>query len=78
MASQPQKYPESVYNFTVKDAKGNDVDLSIYMGKVILIVNVASRCGMTNSNYTELNQLYATYKDKGWQFDSVFCFHASN
>uniref|UniRef100_A0A2P2K5V7 Glutathione peroxidase n=2 Tax=Rhizophora mucronata TaxID=61149 RepID=A0A2P2K5V7_RHIMU len=73
MASQPQKYPESVYNFTVKDAKGNDVDLSIYMGKVILIVNVASRCGMTNSNYTELNQLYATYKDKGLEILAFPC-----
>ncbi|KAL7260585.1 hypothetical protein ACSBR1_006279 [Camellia fascicularis] len=40
------------------DAKGNDVDLGIYKGKVLLIVNVASQCGLTNSNYKELSQLY--------------------
>ncbi|GMP96257.1 hypothetical protein CsSME_00044979 [Camellia sinensis var. sinensis] len=58
------KEPQSVYAFTVKDAKGNDVDLSIYKGKVLLIVNVASKCGMTSSNYMELNQLYQKYKDE--------------
>ncbi|TXG52251.1 hypothetical protein EZV62_021420 [Acer yangbiense] len=36
-----------------KEARGNDVDLSIYKGKVFLIVKVASQCGLTNSNYTE-------------------------
>ncbi|KAF3335672.1 phospholipid hydroperoxide glutathione peroxidase [Carex littledalei] len=55
----------SVHDFTVKDARGNDVDLSTYKGKVLLIVNVASQCGLTNSNYTELSQLYEKYKDKG-------------
>ncbi|XP_038907069.1 probable glutathione peroxidase 8 isoform X1 [Benincasa hispida] len=45
------------------DAKGNDISLSIYKGKVLLIVNVASKCGMTNSNYLELNQLYEKYKE---------------
>ncbi|GER44561.1 glutathione peroxidase [Striga asiatica] len=43
MASQSAP-PQSVHDFTVKDAKGNDVDLSIYKGKVLLIVNVASQC----------------------------------
>ncbi|KAK6274748.1 hypothetical protein POUND7_004457 [Theobroma cacao] len=65
MASQSTKNPESIYDFTVKDAKGNVVDLSAYKGKVLLIVNVASKCGMTNPNYTELNQLYEKYKDQG-------------
>ncbi|XP_074587996.1 putative phospholipid hydroperoxide glutathione peroxidase isoform X4 [Curcuma longa] len=55
----------SIHDLTVKDAKGNDVDLSIYKGKVLLIVNVASQCGLTDSNYTELTQLYEKYKDKG-------------
>jgi len=41
------------------------VDLSIYKGKVLLIVNVASQCGLTNSNYTELNGVYTKYKDQG-------------
>ncbi|CAL1401086.1 unnamed protein product [Linum trigynum] len=73
MSSQPQKYPESVYDFTVKDAKGNDVSLSIYKGKVVLIVNVASKCGMTNSNYTELNDLYRKYKDQGLEVLAFPC-----
>ncbi|XP_058010163.1 probable glutathione peroxidase 8 [Hevea brasiliensis] len=73
MASQPPKYPESVYDFTIKDANGNDVDLSIFKGKVLLIVNVASKCGLTNSNYTELNQLYEKYKDQGLEILAFPC-----
>ncbi|KAB2054186.1 hypothetical protein ES319_A12G238000v1 [Gossypium barbadense] len=65
--------PDSIYAFTVKDAKGNDVDLNIYRGKVMLIVNVASKCGMTNSNYTELNQLYEKYKDQGLEILAFPC-----
>ncbi|KAL0447977.1 UNVERIFIED_CONTAM: putative glutathione peroxidase 8 [Sesamum latifolium] len=57
----------------VKDAKGNDVGLSIYRGKVLLIVNVASKCGMTNSNYTELNQLYENYRDQGLEILAFPC-----
>ncbi|KAF2297812.1 hypothetical protein GH714_003561 [Hevea brasiliensis] len=73
MASQLPKYPESVYDFTIKDANGNDVDLSIFKGKVLLIVNVASKCGLTNSNYTELNQLYEKYKDQGLEILAFPC-----
>uniref|UniRef100_A0A166FM88 Thioredoxin domain-containing protein n=1 Tax=Daucus carota subsp. sativus TaxID=79200 RepID=A0A166FM88_DAUCS len=72
MASETNKNPVSVYDFTVKDAMGKDVDLNIYKGKVLLIVNVASKCGMTNSNYTELNQLYEKYKDQEFPiFDKI-------
>lgn len=39
--------------------------LDKYTGKVLLIVNVASKCGFTRANYKELNQLYAKYKDEG-------------
>ncbi|KAK1353357.1 Glutathione peroxidase [Heracleum sosnowskyi] len=73
MASEINKNPESVYDFTVKDATGKDVDLNIYKGKVLLIVNVASKCGMTNSNYTELNQLYEKYKDQGLEILAFPC-----
>ncbi|XP_074337923.1 putative phospholipid hydroperoxide glutathione peroxidase [Apium graveolens] len=57
---------QSIHDFTVKDGKGNDVELSKYKGKVLLIVNVASQCGLTTSNYTELAELYQKYKDQGW------------
>ncbi|KAG4972934.1 hypothetical protein AAZX31_11G023600 [Glycine max] len=67
------KDPKSVYDFVVKDAKGDDVDLSFYKGKVLLIVNVASQCGLTNSNYTELNQLYDKYKDQGLEILAFPC-----
>ncbi|CAA2968822.1 probable phospholipid hydroperoxide glutathione peroxidase isoform X2 [Olea europaea var. sylvestris] len=65
--------PQSVHDFTVKDAKGNDVDLSIYKGKVLLIVNVASQCGLTNSNYTELTKVYEKYKDQGLEILAFPC-----
>ncbi|PUZ76945.1 hypothetical protein GQ55_1G330900 [Panicum hallii var. hallii] len=63
----------SVHDFTVKDASGKDVDLSTYKGKVLLIVNVASQCGLTNSNYTELSQLYEKYKDQGFEILAFPC-----
>ncbi|KAL8101906.1 putative glutathione peroxidase 8 [Apium graveolens] len=73
MATEINKNPESVYDITVKNAMGKDVDLDIYKGKVLLIVNVASKCGMTNSNYTELNQLYEKYKDQGLEILAFPC-----
>ncbi|KAI9117970.1 hypothetical protein K1719_011112 [Acacia pycnantha] len=71
MASQST--PKSVHDFTVKDPKGNDVNLGDYKGKVVLIVNVASQCGLTNSNYTELGQLYEKYKGKGFEILAFPC-----
>ncbi|CAI0414428.1 unnamed protein product [Linum tenue] len=65
--------PQSIYDFTVKDARGKDVDLGIYKGKVLMIVNVASQCGLTNSNYTELTQLYQKYKDQGLEILAFPC-----
>lgn len=56
---------ESVYDFTVKDTFDKDVPLVKYKGKVLLIVNIASRCGHTKTNYNELTQLSDKYKDKG-------------
>src|SRR4051812_30997166 len=52
-------------NFTMKDIDGKDVDLSTYSGKVILIVNVASKCGNT-PQYEGLEAMYKKYKDKGF------------
>ncbi|PIA49456.1 hypothetical protein AQUCO_01300338v1 [Aquilegia coerulea] len=73
MASSQSGQAQSIYDFTVKDARGNDVDLSIYKGKVLLIVNVASQCGLTNSNYTELAKVYENYKDQGLEILAFPC-----
>ncbi|QCD91657.1 probable glutathione peroxidase 8 [Vigna unguiculata] len=73
MTTDSSKDPKSVYDFSVKDAKGDVVDLSAYEGKVLLIVNVASKCGLTDSNYTELNELYAKYKDEGLEILAFPC-----
>ncbi|CAM0145619.1 unnamed protein product [Urochloa decumbens] len=57
----------------IKDIRSNDVKLSEYAGKVLLIVNVASQCGLTNSNYKELNVLYDKYRQKGLEILAFPC-----
>ncbi|PSS14633.1 Glutathione peroxidase [Actinidia chinensis var. chinensis] len=64
---------QSLHEFIVKDYRGNDVDLSIYKGKILLVVNVASKCGFTDSNYTQLTELYNRYKDKGFEVLAFPC-----
>jgi glutathione peroxidase len=54
----------AVLNFKMKGLDGKEVDLSQYQGKVVLIVNVASKCGYT-PQYKGLEALYEKYKDKG-------------
>jgi len=54
----------SALDFTVRDIDGADVPLSRYRGQVVLIVNVASKCGFT-PQYAELQTLYETYSAKG-------------
>ncbi|TKY58035.1 Phospholipid hydroperoxide glutathione peroxidase [Spatholobus suberectus] len=56
---------KTIYDYTVKDIDRKDVSLSKFRGKVLLIVNVASRCGLTSSNYSELSRLYEKYKNQG-------------
>ncbi|KAJ8615816.1 hypothetical protein MRB53_035188 [Persea americana] len=68
-----EETPKSIYEFTVKDTRGNDVNLSTYKGKVLLIVNVASKCGLTHQNYKELNVLYEKYKDQGFEILAFPC-----
>nr|CAD1832229.1 unnamed protein product [Ananas comosus var. bracteatus] len=68
-----EEVTKSIYDITVKDMNGNDVNLSTYSGKVLLIVNVASKCGLTHSNYKEMNVLYEKYKDKGFEILAFPC-----
>ncbi len=53
------------YGFVVKNAKNEDVKLSDYIGKAVLVVNVASKCGFTNQ-YEGLQKLYSDYSAKGF------------
>ena len=55
----------SIYDFNVKTIDGQEISMSEYKGKVLLIVNVASECGFT-SQYEGLEKLYQTYKEQGF------------
>ena len=54
----------TIYDFHARDIHGNDVSLDKYRGHVCIIVNVASNCGLTDTNYKELVQLYEKYSEK--------------
>ncbi len=62
----------TLYDITVKDNKGNDVSLSEYKGKVLIIVNTATGCGFT-PQYEGLQNLYDKYKDKGLEILDFPC-----
>jgi len=55
---------ENIYQFKVKDLAGNDFDFATLKGKKVLIVNTASKCGLT-PQYKDLQAIYDQYKDKG-------------
>jgi glutathione peroxidase len=54
---------KTVYDFPLKDIKGNDFSLSKFKGKKILLVNTASACGYT-PQYSQLEELYQNFKEK--------------
>lgn len=64
IASAADADHECALNFKVKNIKGEVVDLEDYEGKVVLIVNTASRCGLT-PQYAGLEELYKKYQGKG-------------
>ena len=63
---------ETIYNFSVKDAELTDISLKKYENKIILIVNVASFCGLTYQ-YKGLENIYKKYKDEGFEIIGFPC-----
>jgi glutathione peroxidase len=62
----------TVYDFSVKDNHGATVSLKKYEGSVLLIVNTATKCGLT-PQYTALQELYGRYQDKGLEILDFPC-----
>ena len=61
------KHDGSALRFKVKTLQGEEVDLAKYKGKVVMIVNVASKCGYT-PQYEQLQQLHEKYAEAVWRF----------
>ncbi len=68
---------KTVYDFTVKDRKGNEVKLDSYKDKVLLIVNTATGCGFT-PHYNPLEEMYKDFKDKGFEILDFPCNQFAN
>ena len=64
----------TIYDLVVKDIDGAEKPLSAFAGKVLLVVNVASKCGFT-PQYTNLQRLYERYKGRGFE---ILAFPANN
>ena len=67
----------TVYDFKVKDRKGNEVSLNEYAGKVLLIVNTATGCGFT-PHYEPLEAMYKEFRDKGFEILDFPCNQFAN
>ena len=68
---------KTVNDFTVKDRQGNDVSLSDYQGKVLLIVNTATGCGFT-PHYEPLEAMYREFRDQGLEILDFPCNQFAN
>ena len=66
-----------IYDFTVKNIKGEDVSLSEFKGKVLLVVNTATGCGFT-PQYDGLEDLYEKYHDRGFEIPDFPCNQFAN
>ena len=62
----------SIYDFKVKTVDGGDISMSLFQGKVLLIVNTATKCGFT-PQYEALQRLYDKYKEQGFEILDFPC-----
>ena len=67
----------SIYDYTVKDRKGNDISISNFKGKVLLIVNTATGCGFT-PQYEGIEKLYKEYHERGFEVLDFPCNQFGN
>merc|ERR1719203_610419 len=63
----------SIYGFNALDIDGEVVSMDKYKGKLLLIVNVASQCGYTDSNYKALEEMYNRHKNEGFEIAAFPC-----
>ena len=73
-STKMQNTEKTIYGFTLNDIDGKPVKLSDYSGKIVIIVNVASKCGLT-PQYRGLQEFYEQNKDKGVE---ILGFPANN
>ena len=64
---------KTIFDFVVKDSKGKDISLEKFRGKVLLIMNVASKCGYTKGGYDTANSLIKKYKGSGFDVLAFPC-----
>ncbi len=72
--SPPSQSPVPIYSFRLPDIDGRPVDLKVFKGKVLMIVNTASMCGNT-PQYAGLQEMYERYRDRGFE---VLAFPAND
>mmetsp|Transcript_17805 Transcript_17805/g.17776 ORF Transcript_17805/g.17776 Transcript_17805/m.17776 type:complete len:171 (+) Transcript_17805:30-542(+) len=66
-------YYKSIYDISIEDIDGNEIKLSTFQNQVLLIVNVATYCGLTDKNYFQLEELYEKYNSKGFNVIAFPC-----
>lgn len=72
--ASPANAPKSIYDFKMKDIDGKNINLKSYKGKVLLVVNTASKCGYT-PQFEGLEKTYQKYKGQGF---TILGFPANN